>query len=292
MGGGAKYDSMSRGIRAESRGFSKAFTDTASVFEQQKVGKAHDSMLSKQAALRESRDSANNPAAFPIILGLDVTGSMGDLPKYLVTEGLPKIMTKLVDAGLDPALLFLAIGDHEYDKYPLQVGQFESSDPELDLWLTRTYLEGGGGGNAGESYLLSWYYAIHHTQTDQWEKRGKKGVLVTVGDEPNLENLPAAAIKGIFSKEGESTTAENLFKLVSEQWEVFHIHVNHGYRKCGDRWKAVLGQHLIEVEDVKQVSDVIVKLVHDNAEVGDTTVVKTTPATTLPTNTSDDVTML
>ena len=107
-------------------------------------------------------------------------------------------MGGLIQNGIpDPTLLFLAIGDHECDKSPLQVGQFESGDPELDLWLTRTWLEKGGGGNAGESYLLAHYFAAYHTDIDAYNKRGKRGFLFTVGDEPGLTSLPGRVIDEI-----------------------------------------------------------------------------------------------
>ena len=85
---------------------------------------------------------------------------MGHVPHALVQDGLPHIMETILKKGVeDPQVLFLAIGDHTCDEAPLQVGQFESSDELLDRWLTDVYLEGHGGGNDGESYMLAWYFA-------------------------------------------------------------------------------------------------------------------------------------
>ena len=48
------------------------------------------------------------------ILALDVTGSMGSIPHYLVKDGLPNIMDGLIKKGIaDPQVLFMGIGDHE-----------------------------------------------------------------------------------------------------------------------------------------------------------------------------------
>jgi len=71
----------------------------------------------------------------------------------------------------DPQLLFMAVGDHEYDRYPIQVGQFESDTEKIVNSLEEFVLEGGGGGNAGESYLLAHIIAGYHTETDSRDTR-------------------------------------------------------------------------------------------------------------------------
>ena len=77
------------------------------------------------------------------------------------------------NAVTDPQFLCAAIGDSKSDKTPLQVTQFES-DIRIIRQLTDLYLEGGGGGNYGESYHLLWYFAAYRTAADCFEKRGKK----------------------------------------------------------------------------------------------------------------------
>lgn len=260
--GGTKYNLDDRILRAKSAGYaSKSVND---IFVQNKERKAHESMNPKGVTFREARDSEVHPNSLPIILGLDVTGSMGHIPHDLVKEGLPKLMGGIIEGGVpDAALLFLGIGDHECDGYPLQVGQFESGDKELDMWLTRTYIESGGGGNAGESYLLAWYFAAFHTRTDAFEKRGQKGLLFTVGDEPNLKVLPASAIKEIMGS-GEQTYSDlELLAEAKKRYEVYHISVLHSTRSQTAEigWKEVLGENCISVEDYKTIPEVIKDIV-------------------------------
>lgn len=260
--GSTRYNLDNRTVRAKKSGYAtKAVND---IFTQNKERRAHSSMNPNGVAFREARDSEVHPNSFPIILALDVTGSMGHIPHELIKEGLPKLMGGIIQGGVpDAALLFLGIGDHECDRYPLQIGQFESGDEELDLWLTRTYIESGGGGNAGESYLLAWYFAAFHTRTDAFEKRKKKGLLFTVGDEPNLKSLPAPAIKEIMGSGQHSYTDMELLAEAQKRYEIFHISVLHSYRAetAEASWKQILGENCISVTDYKTIPDVIKSIV-------------------------------
>ncbi len=259
--GSSSYDFSARCLRATDSGY--ATKAVAEIFTQQKERRIHKDMDPKGITTRESRDSEAHPNALPVILALDVTGSMGHIPHDLIKDGLPKLMGGLIQKGADVSLLFLGIGDHECDRAPLQVGQFESGDAELDLWLTRTYLEGGGGGNSGESYLLAWHFANNCVSTDAWEKRGQKPFLFTVGDEPNLKSLPVSALSEIYGKSFESTTATALLAAAREKFRVYHLHVTHssGAKHCLQGWKDALGENCIEVPDYRDIPSVITKIV-------------------------------
>ena len=217
--------------------------------------------------LRESRDSDEHPNTVSIILALDVTGSMGSIPHFLVKEGLPKIMGNIIQRNIkDPQLLFLAIGDHECDNSPLQVGQFESSDELLDKWLTEVYLEGGGGGNGGESYLLAWYFAGFHTVLDSVEKRQQKGFLFTIGDEPTLRELPINALKKIMGNgQYQNYSASVLLDKAREKYHVYHLHIKEtssgSQQTVMDGWKELMGDKLILVEKHAEIAKIIPDIV-------------------------------
>ncbi|WDF59505.1 hypothetical protein PQ462_22690 [Flavobacterium sp. KACC 22758] len=262
--GGTRYDFGAREDRAKKVGY--ASKSASEIFTQNALRKAHESMNPNGVVFREARDSEVHPNTVPIILGLDVTGSMGHIPHELIKEGLPKLMGGIIQGGVpDPALLFLGIGDHECDRYPLQVGQFESGDEELDMWLTRTYIEGGGGGNAGESYLLAWYFAAFHTKTDAFEKRGQKGLLFTVGDEPGLKTLPASAIKEIMGQGQQTYTHLELLAEAQKRYDVYHISVLHSGQAINAdvEWKELLGQNCLSIEDHREIPNVIKKIICD-----------------------------
>jgi hypothetical protein len=67
----------------------------------------------KGVKLRESRDSADNPNSTPIIVAIDVTGSMGIIADVLAREGLGTLFKEILDRKpiTDPHLMFMAVGD-------------------------------------------------------------------------------------------------------------------------------------------------------------------------------------
>ena len=260
--GWGHYSVEDRAERATARGYSTK--SAREIFSQRSINNA---MNPHGIKVRESRDSDEHPDSLSIILALDVTGSMGSIPHHLVKEGLPTIMGRIIQSGTkDPQLLFLAVGDHECDRSPLQVGQFESSDELLDKWLTDVYLEGGGGGNSGESYLLAWYFAGFHTAIDCFEKRKQKGFLFTIGDEPTLPEIPAAALKKLMGAGQQQTwSAAELLDKARQMYQVFHIHIREtssgSRQEVMDGWKQLMGDHLLILDHHKDVSKVIPEII-------------------------------
>lgn len=260
--GAGNYSLLRRSSCAIKSGY--ATKSINEIFPQDEI---NDAMNPFNVKIRESRDSEEHPNTVPIILSLDVTGSMGSIPHLLIKEGLPNIMGKIIQKGiLDPQLLFLAIGDHECDSSPLQVGQFESSDELLDKWLTNVFIEEGGGGNEGESYLLAWYFAAFHTTIDSFEKRNKKGFLFTIGDEPTLKEIPASSLKQIMGTgQYENYSSSFLLDKAKEKYNVYHLHLKQGLngrrQKIIDGWKQTIGDNLIIIESdniSKVISDIII----------------------------------
>ena len=216
--------------------------------------------------IRESRDSDEHPNSVPVVILFDVTGSMHGIPRVLQTK-LPRLMDVIIEkAGLkDPQILVGAIGDSTCDRYPFQVGQFES-DNRFDDQLRNIILEGGGGGQDMESYGLAYRFAAFHTATDAFEKRGKKGYLFTMGDEAPWPTVPGDHVKRIFDVGAQDATIEELLAKTREQWEVFHLFsVDGSYAKDAsvhNRWKKLLGERFIWVEDSSLVCEVIAGIIH------------------------------
>ncbi len=201
--------------------------------------------------MRESRDSAAHPNSLGIVFALDVTGSMGGIPRQLATQELPSFMKLLTDCGIpDPQLLFMTIGDATSDGAPLQVGQFESTAQLMDQWLTWSYLEGGGGGSGSESYELAFYIMAQHTDLDCWVKRRKKGYLFMTGDElpyPEVSRHQIEALVG--EKLDEDLPIEEVIAAAAETYHLFFLIPDLDRRRnCEERWRELLGGHVICME--------------------------------------------
>lgn len=214
--------------------------------------------------IRECVDSEEHPNAFPIIIGLDVTGSMGRIPYELITNSLPQIMKKIMDEGVkDPQVCFLGIGDSRCDNVPLQVGQFESSDELMEKWLKLVYLEGHGGGNGGEDYGLAWYFAARCTSVDSFKKHGRKGVVITIGDEPIHMTISRNAIKELFGSAEANINVVDLLNEARSEWDIYHINVpDYSGRKALTKscWNELLQDKVLHIEaDTKEaIADGIV----------------------------------
>ena len=257
------FDSASWSSYTTSRGYTASST-AKDLYKSTTVKKEFESV---GITYRESCDSEEHPNSTPIILGLDVTGSMNRVLET-ISKKLNVLITEIYEREpvKDPQVMIMAFGDVECDRHPLQVSQFES-DIRIAEQLNDIYFERGGGGNDGESYTLPWYFAARHTKIDSFEKRGKKGFLFTIGDEPYLTNISAEAIKEFVGDDIQSSlSAEELLAEVSRQYEVYHLMIEEGSGmrwgkdEVVDKWTKLLGQRAILVSDCTKIPEIIVSI--------------------------------
>lgn len=229
----------------------------------------HKNLNPKGVKIRESRDSEDNPNSTPAIVALDVTGSMGMLADVIAREGLGTLFKEILDRKpiTDPHVMFMAVGDVNYDSAPLQVSQFEA-DNRIVEQLTQIYIEHGGGGNNFESYNLPWYFAAHHTDHDSIIKRGKRGYLFTVGDEEAPLDLTPDQIETVIGDKPERTvSSEEMLQEAQRKYDIFHVIIEEGDYACRakdrvhDSWTALLGQHVISLADHKKLAETIVSTI-------------------------------
>ena len=191
-----------------------------------------DSALNPKNVIRECCDSEEHPNTLPVILALDVTGSMGKAAVE-VAKKLNIIMTKLYEKISDVEFMVMGIGDLAYDDCPIQASQFES-DIRIAEQLDKIYFEFGGGGNSFESYTAAWYFGSRHTKLDCLN-RGRKGIIITMGDEQLNPYLPLKGRRsGLMEATGDNLQSDvetkDLYDEASQKFNIYHLDVSHGYR--------------------------------------------------------------
>ncbi len=219
---------------------------------------------------RESRDSEANPCSTPILVGLDVTGSMGFIPEKMIKGGLGKFVGGVLQRKPvpDPHILFMGIGDAcARDSAPLQATQFEADNRICDQ-LMDLFLEGGGGGNCFESYDLAWAFAAYRTRTDAWDKRKTKGFVFTIGDEMFPQESSKSYLEKVFANDRpQEPTPTSLLSAAQERYSVFHLIVAEGdfarrdLNRVESSWRQKLQGRALTVHNYELIPEFLVSAI-------------------------------
>lgn len=200
--------------------------------------------------VRECVNSAEHPNTIPVILALDVTGSMGEACQE-TAEALGVIITNLYDNHKDIEFCVMGIGDLAYDSAPVQMSQYES-DVRIAEALDKIFIEHGGGGNGYESYTAAWYMGLKRTKLDCFNIQQRKGIIITMGDEPLNPYLPVRHLNNhTGATEERDVETKQLYEEASKKFDIFHIAVDspndsYGYyaKRIEDSFRPVLGNRL------------------------------------------------
>ena len=270
MGGGAWTKASAESyVKTSYSAYGAATLDDLAKMSVKQVYSARriDPSLDPKGVVRECRDSAEHPETFPIILALDVTGSMGYSAKMCAAK-LNDIMENLYGKVKDVEFLMMGIGDLAYDDAPIQATQFESDVRILDQ-ATKIYFEGGGGGNPYESYTAAWYFGLHNTDLDCW-KRGKKGIIITLGDEPLNPYLPGKELGNVLGQPAQDVDTELLYEEVCKKFDVYHIVITDSHTSAKryedgiiGSWRKLLGQRCLYAT-CEELDKVIGRIVDDS----------------------------
>lgn len=212
--------------------------------------------------MRECCDNEEHPNTVPVVICLDTTGSMGYVGVE-VAKKLNVIITELYKRYMDIEIMVMGIGDLAYDRAPVQISQFES-DIRIAEQLDKVFMERGGGGNGYESYSAAWYFGLKHCKLDCWN-RGKKGIIITTGDEPLNPYLPARYLNTISGDTNEADVETNaLYNAASEKYDIYHIAINDSgtsYSYYESRIKSTFGGLLGERLKVSTLDDLAARIV-------------------------------
>ena len=236
---------------------------TQSLYTSRRLNEA----LNPLNVIRECVDSEEHPNVFPVILALDVTGSMGSAANEVAAQ-LNSVMSKLYEKVKDIEFSIMAIGDLSCDEAPIQFSQFES-DIRIAEAIDKIYFEGGGGSNEYESYTAAWYMALKHTKIDAM-KRGIKPVIITLGDEVINPYLPGKRLNEVVGEGQASVETPYLWEQVKDKFDIFHIQVDHSNlgnsEECAKSFKAYLPEDHVAIAKVNTVPDTITDFVMSSYE--------------------------
>lgn len=195
---------------------------TGQTFEARQIDPSLDPRGSR---VRECCNSDEHPNTIPVILALDVTGSMGAACSE-TAAALGTIIMNLYKSHKDIEICVMGIGDLAYDRAPIQMSQFES-DIRIAESLDKVYMEHGGGGNNYESYTAAWYMGLKRTRLDCYDKQQRKGIIITMGDEPLNPYLPVGRLNdAINATEQADIETRQLYNEASQKFDIFHIAVD------------------------------------------------------------------
>ena len=205
------------------------------------------------------RKSVRSESTNPLIIAIDVTGSMADWP-FEIFDRLPLLYNTLSQYREDLEICFAAIGDAACDQWPLQVTTFASSF-DLEQLLASLYGEGGGG-DAPESYGLFAHWVNTHVEIPDLDE---KPFLIVFGDVTMHPKTPKDQISHYLGdRVGRDVDAIKAWNKVSDNWNTWFLRRPTG--KPGDvvddQWgKAIGDQKIFHIKDEQRAVDYAMGLV-------------------------------
>ncbi len=210
-------------------------------------------------------------AKFPLVIAVDVTGSMREFPG-IIFEKLcilyNEVMLFLPEALKESfEISFAAIGDAYSDHAPVQVTDF-ASGKELDLNIKTLYPEGGGGGQARETYeLIAYFYARHCNLVDPLDH--PRPLFIFVGDEGFYAKVNREHVRTYISTEDKLRSdliSEDVFNALKQKFNVYMLRILYGSpedeKDIDNKWRKVLGdKHVLIMQDPKRIVDTIIGIV-------------------------------
>jgi hypothetical protein len=240
--------------------------------------RAYGAHHSPNPAIVDPRKRIRTGSKNPIVVAVDVTGSMATWP-FEIFDRLPLLYNTLSQYREDLEICFAAIGDAGVDRWPLQVTEF-AHGYDLEQQLNALYGEGGGG-DAPESYGLFAWWVEHHVEAPD----AKKPFLIVFGDAPMHRTIPKGQIERLLGEtapeEGHSTWKGKLssilsgsgsetfdaleaWKRVAKNWDVWFLRRPTGRKgdEVDRQWASAIGEdRVFRIDDEQRAVDYAMGLV-------------------------------
>ena len=202
---------------------------------------------------------------FPVVVAVDVTGSMSSWPK-IIFDRLPLLYQEAVRYLPGVEISFCAVGDAYSDRYPLQTGDFKSG-PALDEVLNSIYPEGAGGGQCKETYELAAYFYAKHCKMP----KAKKPMMFFTGDEGFYTKVNSDHVKKHIGDSLKSDLkSTDVFKELTTKFDTYIFRKQYGCgldEKIEKQWKGVLGdEKVLSIDHPERIVDCIIGVIAASAD--------------------------
>ncbi len=207
----------------------------------------------------DPRKHVHSESTNPLIIAVDVTGSMASWP-FEIFDRLPLLYNTLSQYRENLEICFVAIGDAACDQWPLQVTTFAGGF-DLEQLLGSLYGEGGGG-DAPESYGLFAHWVNTHVEIPNLTETP---FLIVFGDAPMHPKVPKNQIAHYLGDQvGRDVNALEAWQQVCQTWNVWFLRRPTG--RPGDRvdtqWgQAITEQKIFHIEDEQRAVDYAMGLI-------------------------------
>lgn len=214
--------------------------------------RTYEEKRSPLEALVDPKRAIESSSKTPIVVAVDVTGSMARWP-FEIFDRLPLLYMTLHQYRPELEICFAAIGDARYDRYPLQVTSF-AKGYDLEQQLKALFGEGGGGDGPEGYGLFAWYMLNRVSIPNATEPP----FLIVYGDAPMHETVHAKEIAKVCGVSSQDQNAIELWKAVAKKYNTWFLRRPTG--SAGDevdqQWFRALGpQQVARVHDEARAID-------------------------------------
>ncbi len=197
----------------------------------------------------------------PIVVGIDVTGSMAHWPAEIF-DRLPLLYQTLSQYKPDLEISFCAIGDANCDSYPLQINSF-GKGPVLDDHIRALAAEGGGGGQGRETYELFGHFMNTHVRMPN----ARSPFLIMFGDEGFYEKVSSDQVSTLIGDIQESDLdARTMWHELNRKFNIYMLRKPYSRDQeesiIREQWESVFGvEKIIELPSAERAVDVAMGII-------------------------------
>ncbi len=200
----------------------------------------------------------------PIVVGIDVTGSMSRWPAEIF-DRLPLMYQTLSQYRQDVEISFGAIGDAYSDRYPLQANDF-GHGIVLEDHVNALCPEGGGGGQVSETYELFAYFMLEKCKMSN----AQSPFMFIFGDEKFYNEVNPAQVEHYIGDNLENPMASGkVWQKLIEKFNLYFLQKPYGSghdrrmtAEIKQHWANAIGeQRIVDLPNAERAVDIAIGIV-------------------------------